>query len=432
MNKKYRTRLTPQKAQFLGLEVKGEKTKKGWPRYSLDEDQLKKLSKFDNENESLSDSNDYQNRKKDEGEGVENENTSLVLDAWNDEGKMMDIDEYCDHYGLPRNQVASYKLVSHTGTPYYNIVFREVVELDNIENDHFEEMIDRVLNTRVSTQSMQKVKLPGKCVDRLVFTDVHIGMEPNITGESLYGGSWNKEDIRGRFNKMIEKTIAEKRGSTLIIDDLGDLLDGWEGFTARGGHKLPQNMDSAEAFEFTLELKVNLVDQLAPHYAEIIVNNICNDNHSSTFGYVLNHAFKNISERAWQGVTVNNHKRFINHYYIGNHAIVITHGKDDKNLKFGFKPKLDDTQASKIDQYLKNYDVYQNSKYIHFCKGDSHVALFDPSSSDYFEYNNYPAFCPASDWIQTNFKRNRSGFTLERIYPNENRVDRTVHYFDWE
>ena len=41
----------------------------------------------------------------------------FVLSAWNDEGYMMDIDQYCSHYQLPRADVKEYKLVSHTGTP---------------------------------------------------------------------------------------------------------------------------------------------------------------------------------------------------------------------------------------------------------------------------------------------------------------------------
>lgn len=57
--------------------------------------------------------------------------SKFVLSAWNQvTGMMMDIDTYCDHYNLPRKDITSYKLVSHTGTPYYNIVFKEKVAED--------------------------------------------------------------------------------------------------------------------------------------------------------------------------------------------------------------------------------------------------------------------------------------------------------------
>ena len=59
----------------------------------------------------------------------------FVLSAWNDEGYMMDIDQYCEHYQLPRADVKEYKLVSHTGTPYYNIRFKEVAESEVMNFD---------------------------------------------------------------------------------------------------------------------------------------------------------------------------------------------------------------------------------------------------------------------------------------------------------
>ena len=49
----------------------------------------------------------------------------FVLSAWNDDGYMMDIDQYCEHYMLPRKDIKKYKLVSHTGTPFYNIEFKD-------------------------------------------------------------------------------------------------------------------------------------------------------------------------------------------------------------------------------------------------------------------------------------------------------------------
>ena len=55
-----------------------------------------------------------------------------VASAWDSEkGGYMDIDVYCKHYNLPRQDVRSYKLVTHTGTPFYNIAFHENVEITN-------------------------------------------------------------------------------------------------------------------------------------------------------------------------------------------------------------------------------------------------------------------------------------------------------------
>ena len=102
-----RFRLSDEKAKKLGLVLNKSK------RYRLNKEKLKQLK---NEVKSESKPNNYNS-------------SSFVLSAWNmSSGQMMNIDKYCTHYSLPRADISSYKLVSHTGTPYYNIVFKENVE----------------------------------------------------------------------------------------------------------------------------------------------------------------------------------------------------------------------------------------------------------------------------------------------------------------
>ena len=71
--------------------------------------------------------------------------------------------------------------------------------------------------------------------------------------------------------------------------------------------------------------------------------------------------------------------------------------------------------GDKIDQYLKHKGVYKLGGRIEFSKGDSHQLLFDMASSDDFEYMNYPALSPSSDWVQVNFKKGRRGFVLQHF-----------------
>ena len=58
------------------------------------------------------------------------EEKPFILSAWSNKGYMMNIDEYCEAYKLPRKDIKRYKLISHTGTPYYNIEFKDTVEVD--------------------------------------------------------------------------------------------------------------------------------------------------------------------------------------------------------------------------------------------------------------------------------------------------------------
>jgi hypothetical protein len=368
-------------------------------------------------NKSTSKSNDYSKPK-------------FVLSAWNQEtGLMMDIDAYCKHYALPRKDVKSYKLVSHTGTPYYNIVFNEQLD-EGFEKD-FDSIIDEAVAKHIRPiKTVIKPTNNAQIADRLIYTDVHIGM--NVNPDGFGSGVWNKEEAFKRVREMIDLVLSNRKGQTLYIDDLGDFLDGWNGETARGGHGLPQNLDNQGAFDAGLEFKMMLIDGLVAFYDKIIIHNICEDNHAAAFGYVLNSAYEKIIRAKYgTNVEVINQRAFMGHYFIGRHCIVITHGKDSKNLKFGYKPHLDPKQIEKIDQYLKINDIYKDADFIEFSKGDSHQALFDMSGSDDFDYFNYPAFSPSSNWVQTNFKRGRSGFVIQHINKDSENKEIKPFWFSW-
>ena len=114
---------------------------------------------------------------------------------------------------------------------------------------------------------------------------------------------------------------------------------------------------------------------------------------------------------------------------MGKHCFVISHGKDSKSLKFGFKPVLDSKQIEKIDQYIKQNEIYKQCDFIEFSKGDSHQLILDYATSDDFDYCNYLAFSPSSEWVQTNFKKGRSGFVFSNVDYNDNLKDIKTYYF---
>ena len=253
----------------------------------------------------------------------------------------------------------------------------------------------------------------SKDFDRLILTDVHVGMDTDKYQNSMYAVKWDREEVIASADYVVKTTLEERESDLIVIDDYGDLLDGFDGKTTRGGHDLPQNMTNEEAFDTALEFKLRTIEPLVQAYPNVMVNNICNDNHSGAFGYFVNEALRQILNIKYPHITVNNHRKFINHYQVGRIAFAITHGKDDKSLKFGFKPQLKPDSIEKIDQYCKHNNLYKTSDLVIFCKGDSHQALLDMCSSDDFFYFNYPALSPSSQWVQNNFKKGRRGFFLE-------------------
>lgn len=269
---------------------------------------------------------------------------------------------------------------------------------------------------------VKKIPLHIADFDTLTYTDVHIGMDTDSDNNSMYAVKWDKESVLESAKILVDETFNNQSSDTLVIDELGDFLDGLNGFTTRGGHALPQNMTNEQAFDLALEFKMYIIDNLVNYYPHIIINNICNDNHSGSFGYFVNSAFKDIVSIKYPNVQVNNYRQFINHYIIGKVAFIITHGKDDKTLKFGFKPFLDSKGVEKIDQYCKHNDIYKKADLVIFKKGDSHQCLFDMCTSDDFYYYNYPALSPSSQWVQNNFKKGRRGFVMEQFIGLKNTI----------
>ena len=407
-----RKRLKPNEAELLGFETK-ENLPDGNAKYSLNNKEWEKILDF----------RINQNTQKTPEESPNDELTKhkpFILSAWNNaNGKILDINEYCIVHNLPRQDVRSYKLITHTAIPYYNIQFRENMEESQLQSvftdEYFREIAKEYINpVEVISPNVGDTEY----VDRLIITDVHIGMDN--TGDDntvpLYAAIiYNEAEIFRRLKNVVNHTVAYKKGKDLIIDGLGDFTDSFQGQTTRGGHVLPQLMSDKQSYDAAVKFQVTLAESLLPFYDTITFNNIINDNHSFLFGYFVHSAVKQILENKFPNrVLYNNHERFISHYSIGKHTFVITHGKDSKEMKHGMKLHLDAPLIEKLDQYCKHYGLY-NGNNIEVSKGDLHCMAFDYTTSMDFEYMNYPAFSPPSNWVQTNFKNSKSGIVLQNV-----------------
>src|SRR5690606_14890007 len=221
-------------------------------------------------------------------------------------GTIMTIEEFCRHYGLDPQHSKSYKLVTHTGVPYYNIAS---VNLDTLTSEvDWEGTIKRVLSEVWRPAPLRIIdKFENDYVMQIILSDVHVGMDTNPDNKSLYGGEWGEKNLFRRLDKVIEKVINLRNLYNTFrevqIIDLGDFLDGLDGQTVRRGHELPQNMSNEEMFEVGLSFKLKLVDGVtsAVRSGKYVVYNVCNSNHSSSFDYMTNRAAEECLRHAYEG-----------------------------------------------------------------------------------------------------------------------------------
>lgn len=392
MSNNTRHRLTPSEAKSLGLEIKKKEGIRN-ARYTINKEQLEYITK--------------KRTTPNERKFVE---TTKKLDK---EGEVVSSIEklQSEPIEVPDNfEVIKISTSKTTGQQWVQYAPKKEDEAD-ISSFDFEKIIQKYIKPVIVESS--NLKTFKKDFDKLVISDVHVGMDTDKDNNTMYKSEWNKKELFNTADIIIEKTLKTQESEVLYVDELGDLLDGFNAQTTRGGHSLPQNMTNEESFDYAVEFKLKILYGLIGSYKEIHFHNICNDNHAGSFGYFVNQSFKQIAELQFKNVTVTNHRKFINHYFVDDKCFVITHGKDGKDLKFGFKPQLDSKGVEKIDQYLKRNEIYKKANLIVFCKGDSHQALFDLCTSDDFYYFNYPALSPSSNWVKNNFKLGRRGFVNE-------------------
>ena len=352
-----------------------------------------------------------------EHRGLRDEESSGIVDA-------------CKNVGVAPKDVKMIWLKTKTESvrvenPYFQKEENRIVS--DVLEDFLSKFEDKIKPKYIQVEQ----KYHRGLFDRLVYTDTHIGMTPNQNGYSLYGGKWDEEEVQERLDKIVRHVCKNQNANTLIIDDLGDFFDGFDGKTVRREHDLPQNMDNQKAFDVGFNFKRQLIEDLLGNYEKIECHNICESNHSASFDYIVNSAIKTYMEKCYQGrVSIHNMRRFIEHYIMDGYCFILSHGKDSANLKTGFKPHLDASNELKINGYIDEHFLFQDGVTIEFSKGDSHQYLFDNATSDRFNYYNYPALSPSSNWVQTGFKKGKSGVVFFN-YTEEGKEIKEL-LFDWK
>ena len=197
---------------------------------------------------------------------------------------------------------------------------------------------------------------------------------------------------------------------------MGDQQDGYEGKTTRGGHELEQNITTAGVFEHCIVIMIRFIENLvrAGICKKIVYQTVVNSNHSGTFSHLVAIAVKQIIQRMYDTdlVEIDILEKFLEHRYYGDHAHVLSHGKDDKYMKHGLPRFLNAKAIDLLTDYIRHNDIDRNAKYIHVKKGDLHVITHD-DTNNLFDYRNYGSFAPPSAWIQTNYGISKSSYAIQ-------------------
>jgi hypothetical protein len=199
-------------------------------------------------------------------------------------------------------------------------------------------------------------------------------------------------------------------------------MDGLNAQTTRGGHKLPQNMGNRAAFEAAVSNEKDFFDNLlnsdSANTYHVYQN--ANSNHGGDYDYMVNRALEIYLNAKYPDVDTRIMQKFIEHVEYGNHVILLTHGKDDEDMKHGLPLHLNDKTENYLRKYLMYNNIPINENHISVVKGDLHMAASQHAYG--FRYRNVLSLFGGSKWIATNFGPNRPGCSFEIVEKYTDRI----------
>lgn len=285
---------------------------------------------------------------------------------------------------------------------------------DKLSKEDIESSIKNVLKD-IKPLKLESIEVPASKKSMLVWTaDKHIGAD---TTGSQHDIPYNERVFIDRMHQLATnihiKSYEVGKFDTLVIADLGDATDGQDGYTASRTHSLPQNMTNKEVFETYFKVHTAFIDyvvqyELADNYEFWF--NTCS-NHGGSYEYACARAFQIYIETKYPQVKVLSFDKFIGHTKFKDVTYILTHGKDDKNRKFGLPLYPDPKTEVFIDNYLK-MNKLSFDKNIRLIKGDLHQSCSAPCKN-INKYRNVASMFGSSGWVMDNYGYTPAGTDYE-------------------
>ena len=242
----------------------------------------------------------------------------------------------------------------------------------------------------------------------LHLSDIHVGACLN-TG-SLFENNWDEEELERRLNKVID-LIEQNFGDldTIVINMMGDYLDGMDRMTARRDHFMPQNMDNREQFNVFIRQMLQFFGNLSCYCNKLKVYAVPEGNHDGYAGYMAIKALEYACSKKFPHIDFTTFERFFGYYKFKNETYVIMHGKDAQFMKKPLPLNLNDASSNILRDWLDREGLFED--HIHIIKGDLHSSNLN--SCRKFDYRNVLSLFGDSDYSQYNYTSNPNGVSYD-------------------
>jgi hypothetical protein len=293
--------------------------------------------------------------------------------------------------------------------------------------DIVKDVVDDIDN--IQKQRIQYIDVATEQALFIYLSDHHIGASNT---NAQFSKPYDKEVYFNRLKQILSEVKSlkdtHKRFDKIIVINLGDALDGWNGETTRGGHKLPQNMNDRDQFKTYIESMIMFFQELHSFNLanKIEFVSVAESNHGGDAEYNANYALKCIFDYKFPDLKFVMFEKYVEHIEYGEHSFIINHGKDNNKMIRNLPLHLDFKTELFFDNYVKHNKI--TSKHITIVKGDLHQYASEVGKK--FKYTNIPSIYGGSTWTDANFGLTSPAFVYQIVAKQKNKITETYVELD--
>lgn len=320
------------------------------------------IKEVDEDNDTSTETNQYRNDK-------EKKEVRVFSAVDPKTGTMMSIERYCEFYGLDFEKIRSFKLVSHTGIPFYNIAFYETIVEPVVTEQQLKDLIEDGLIYKQKKIAEKNPYKEYKEIGVVKIADLHLG---SYVDGLIRTKNFSINILAQKLRKAAED-INRHEYKIVHIHLLGDIIESFTGMSHKNTWKgLDKAMVGAEAVKLScvilqkdfLDLIVNLGT------IKIVAGNhdrVTSDNKEDVQGDAANLVGWGLE---LMGYNVEFNPLVIKHE-VGNICHILTHGhhpiskKTTKQLcwDYGVQGKFNLICEGHLHSIIEKLSVAQQSKF---------------------------------------------------------------------
>ena len=241
----------------------------------------------------------------------------------------------------------------------------------------------------------------------LHISDTHVGAA--LSSTSLFKNDWNEQEFAKRLDELVNRVNCIGPFDKIVINLLGDYLDGMDGMTARRDHVMPQNMDNKKQFNVFIKHMLHFIEDIQSLCNNVEIYAVPEGNHGGYADYFAIKALEYATNSYFPNIPFTVFDRYYGVFTVNSHTYISLHGKDGQFMKKPMPLNLNDSTSTLLRDWMDREQM--TGENIHVIKGDLHSNNLN--SCRKFDYRNVLSLFGDSDYSQMNYISNAYGVSYD-------------------